>query len=108
MSLAFESFGLFSLMGYGLAYALKSYPLRMYPGCGFYFYLTYSVLTLFVFLFFILVSKKYKLRKRDDIVPYYLFAEGTFEKNYAQEQRYLQEEGYYGSFQTTHASGSSS
>ena len=45
---------------------------------------------MFNFLLFVAVSKWYKLRKRDDIVPYHMFAENYFEKNEILEQEYLQ------------------
>ena len=42
------------------------------------------------FLLFAAISKWYKLRKRDDIVPYHMFAENYFEKNEILEREYLQ------------------
>lgn len=108
MSLALQSFAVFSLLGYGLADVLKSLPVRVFPGCGFYFYLTYSVESLLCFLLFVLVSRKYKLRKRDDIVPYHLLAEEVFEKNYQRKQDYLQSMGFhmYEPLQDAYTSGS--
>ena len=44
-----------------------------------------------VFLIFVLISKWYKLRKRDDIIPYHMFAEDQFESDYRQEQKWLRE-----------------
>ena len=44
-----------------------------------------------VFLIFVLVSKWYRLRKRDDIIPYHMFAEDQFESDYRQEEKWLRE-----------------
>ena len=34
----------------------------------------------------VLASKWYKLRKRDDVIPYHMFVEDQFESNYAQKR----------------------
>ena len=42
-----------------------------------------------VFFLFVILSKRYKLRTRDDVIPYNTFAENQFESNYKQERKYL-------------------
>ena len=39
-----------------------------------------AIIIIVYFIFFHCISKRYKLRKRDDIVPIHLFAEQFFEK----------------------------
>ena len=46
----------------------------------FYGNLSIALIMLVYFIFFHCISKQYKLRKRDDIVPIHLFAEEFFEK----------------------------
>ena len=48
--------------------------------CRFYSNLSIVVITIVYLIFFHFISKRYKLRKRDDIVPIHLFAEEYFEK----------------------------
>ena len=38
------------------------------------------------FIFFVLLSQRYKLRKRDDAIPYHIFAENEFENNYKRQR----------------------
>ena len=84
-----QSFGVFSGLGSALDMLLKSFPVDLFPGCAFYYYLIYMSLILIIFVLFVCISKWYKLRKRDDIVPIYMLAEDNFERNYFLEQRYL-------------------
>ena len=46
------------------------------------------------FISFIFLSKRYKLRKRDDVIPYHMFAENEFESNYKRERKYLKKHGW--------------
>ena len=50
---------------------------------------------LMFFIIFLLVSKWYKLRKRDDVIPYHMFAEDQFESDYRQEREWLKDHGYF-------------
>ena len=59
------------------------------------FYSVRCVVTLVLFVIFLFVSKWYKLRKRDDVIPYHMFAEDQFESNYRQETNWLKDHGYY-------------
>ena len=47
-----------------------------------------------VLLLFVILSKRYKLRVRDDVIPYNLFAENQFESDYKQERKYLKNLGW--------------
>ena len=81
-------------MGLALDMLLIKFPIHLFPGCTFYYSLFYFLVTLVVLAVFVLVSKWYKLRIRDDIVPYHLFAEDNFESNYEQERNHLLQLGY--------------
>ena len=47
------------------------------------------------FILFVFVSKWYKLRKRNDVIPYHMFAENQFESNCRQEYDWLKDHGYF-------------
>ena len=47
-----------------------------------------SVMSLVVFVLFAIVARRYKLRQRNDIIPYHMFAENQFESDYRQKQMY--------------------
>ena len=53
--------------------------------------MTFFAITLVVLFVFVLISKWYTLRKRDDVVPYNRLAEDYFEKNYYLENRYMKQ-----------------
>ena len=53
----------------------------------FYSCLSVAFIIFVYFVFFHCISKRYKLRKRDDIVPIHLFAEEFFEKELEGQQR---------------------
>ena len=57
-------------------------------------YVTLSLISVGVFALFVFVSKRYKLRVRNDIIPYHMFAEDQFESNYKQETDYLKRIGW--------------
>ena len=52
------------------------------------------VAELVFFVIFVFLSKWYKLRKRDDVIPYHMFAENQFESNHRQERNWLKDHGY--------------
>ena len=89
LCIAVNAFGAYTLIGLGIDLLLMNVPIRLFPGCGFFYYGIYTIVTFVVFVLFVIVSKWYKLRKRDDVIPYHMFAEEYFEKNYKLEQRYL-------------------
>ena len=82
------SFGLFSFVGIGVAALLERYPIEFPLGPSFYSYVFYLLGTIGVLIMFIFVTKWYKLRQRDDIVPFHMLAENYFEKNYKLEAQY--------------------
>ena len=51
-------------------------------------YAIYSVITAALLIIFVITSRWYKLRKRDDIVPYHMLAENYFETNYERERAF--------------------
>ena len=82
----------------GIAYAVN-YSLSFVPsipslGLTTWFYqnMAASGFIMMGLVIFVFVSKGYKLRKRDDIVPYHAIAEDYFEKNYKREQEYMQQQ----------------
>ena len=50
------------------------------PNCGLYYYVLLSILSVLSFFCYVYLAKKYKLRVRDDIVPFHRLAEEYFEK----------------------------
>ena len=70
---------------------IRLYPINVPPGCAFYHHIIYFIVATAIFTLYVLISKWYKLRKRDDIVPIHMLAENYSEKNYEQEQRYLEQ-----------------
>ena len=57
-------------------------------------YIAISVIAVGVFVLFVFVSKRYRLRVRNDVIPYHMFAEDQFESNYRQERDYLKTIGW--------------
>ena len=57
------------------------------PHDWFYSNLSIAFVIFVYFIFFHCFSKRYKLRKRDDIVPIHLFAEEFFEKELRGQER---------------------
>ena len=52
--------------------------------------MTFFIIEVLNFLLFVVISKWYKLCKRDDVVPYHMFADNFFKKNQILKQEYLQ------------------
>ena len=88
MCLMYGCFGCFTLAGLGLNKLLQSFTstIQVTPGCMFYHYSIYTIMTAALLVLFVVVSWRYKLRKRDDVIPYHMFAEKYFEKNYKQRR----------------------
>ena len=81
------SFGLSSSVGFGvckLAYAILSQE-----GMWFIIHISLTIISAVYLVLFVCFSKRYKLRKRDDIVPIHLFAEEYFEKELEGRRRQL-------------------
>ena len=79
------SSALSSFIGYGISELVAVIVSK--PHSWFYSNLFIALLIFVYFVFFHCVSKRYKLRKRDDIVPIHLFAEEFFEKELRGQER---------------------
>ena len=87
------SFLLFGGVGYGISHILSFVPPVPSFGLTTWIYqnLAAFVLVMAGFVMFVFISKAYKLRKRNNIVPYHTIAEDYFERNYELEQEYKQQ-----------------
>ena len=75
---AFIGFGIFQLVSIFISN----------PHSKFYSNLSIALVIFVYFIIYHCVSKQYKLRKRDDIVPIHLFAEEFFEKELKRQGRH--------------------
>ena len=83
------SSALSTIIGYGICELVAI--IISNPHTWFYSNLSIALIIFVYFMFFHCISKRYKLRKRDDIVPIHLFAEEFFEKE-LRGQQWLDEE----------------
>ena len=84
--------GLGSLIGLNLPipyHYLHSAPL----GCGFYYFLTRTLVTFFIFIIFIFLANRYKLRVRENEINVHIIAEDHIIRYIDQEDEYRQELG---------------
>ena len=84
--------GLGNLIGLNLPIPyryLHSAPL----GCGFYYFLTRAFVTFFIFIIFIFLAKRYKLRVRENEINVHIIAEDHIIRYIDQEDKYRQELG---------------
>ena len=82
--------GLGSLIGLNLPIPyryLHSAPL----GCGFYYFLTRTFITFFIFIIFVFLAKRYKLRVRDNEINVHIIAEDHIIRYIDQVDEYRQE-----------------
>ena len=70
------------------------YILRMFFKHNHFVHMFEALLMFGSCLAFLILSRQYKLRKRNDIIPYHMFAEDQFESNYNQERQWCREHGY--------------
>ena len=84
--------GVFVVMSVAVDELLISFPLHFFPSCLFYYHTIYAVIGVIAFILYVLVARWYKLRIRDDIVPYHMIAEEFFEKEIAQRRAFIQEQ----------------
>ena len=91
VSVLLEFLGIFFIVGELIVNIFISFPFNVFPSCGFYYHMTFFATTLVILFVFVLISKWYTLRKRDDVVPYNRLAEDYFEKNYYLENRYMKQ-----------------
>ena len=84
--------GAFAIVSLAVNKILSSFPLHFFPSCIFYHHVIYAMIGLLSFVLYILVARWYKLRIRDDTVPYHMIAEDFFEKEIARRHAFTQEE----------------
>ena len=89
----FACTGLCVVVGYFVTKIIQTNPLQLFPGCAFYQYVIHLAILFSVLVLYVFAAKRYKFRKRNDIVPFQMFAENYFEKNYESEQKYLKQAG---------------
>ena len=82
--------GVFVVLSYALQNLLATYPIRLYPSCLFYYCTCYFILGMLAFVLYVYAAKRYKLRIRDDIVPFHMIAEEYFEREQANRSAYIQ------------------
>ena len=88
MTVATAFWGLFTVLGYFLNVIIWTYVIPQVSWCAFYDYILHCILIVIVLIVYVIAAKWYKFRKRNDIVPFHMFAEEEFESNYRQEKNY--------------------
>ena len=73
--------GFLGLTSLGLSRLLQKLKIQLFPGCGFYRYFIYSIIAAVLLIMLLIVSRWYKPRKRNDVVPYRMSAEEHFESS---------------------------
>ena len=89
--------GVAKIIGYKLDYPFKLLPQSIPVSCGFYYYLTQTILLSLVFIIFLILSKRYKLRVRNNPVNIHMIAETHITAYIEQEEennREMDEENY--------------
>ena len=71
----------FSSLGELVTQIWKKFPEKYFPSCVFYLDLLHTIFALVSFILFAFIAKRYKLRVRDDIIPYHMFAEEFVEND---------------------------
>ena len=87
----FACTGFCTTVGYLVNKKIQENPTQLLPGCAFYQYVINLATLSSVLVLYVFAAKCYKFRKRNDIVPFQMFAENYFEKNYERERRYLKQ-----------------
>ena len=96
MQMAFMFIISFSSLGDLVNITWLYFPGQYFPGCVFYFYLLHSIITLTSFILFLIIAKRYKLRIREDIVPYDRFAEDFVDSDIRRREVFwMQKESQY-------------
>ena len=83
--------GIARLIGYNLYRPFQFLPVSIPISCGFYYYLTQTLLLSLVFIIFLILSKHYKLRMRNNPVNIYMIAETHITAYIDQEEEYFRE-----------------
>ena len=89
--LSFAFNGIDKLIGYNLYRPFQLLPTSIPISCGFYYYLTQTLLISLVFVIFLILSRHYKLRVRNNPVNIHMIAETHITAYIEQEERYFRE-----------------
>ena len=87
----YAAFGFTNLLSVNLHLPFSHIPSSSHPSCGFYYFLTKSAIICPLFLLFLFLSKRYRMRQRNIPVNFHLFAENYYEK-YINIERQIEEE----------------
>ena len=94
--------GIGNLIGFNLPLAFSEIPSHFIPGCEFYYLLTTLVISIVVFVLFLVTSRWYKLRMRQRTINIHLIIEEHYERYLDQEEEYLKEAGVMDSYDKRH------
>ena len=99
--IAICSFIICGIIGFKGIYSdvfISIFPHRPEQGLTKWFYgnVVFAVVIFIAFILFVFISKRYQLRKRDDVIPYHMFAEDYFENNYHREREYSKRVNFFG------------
>ena len=83
--------GIARVFGYNLYHLFQLLPQSIPISCGFYYYLTQTFFLSLVFTVFLILSKRYKLRVRDNPVNIHMIAETHITAYINQEEEYNRE-----------------
>ena len=83
--------GIAKLIGYNLYHLFQFLPVSTPISCGFYYYLTQTLLLSLVFIIFLILSKHYKLRMRNNPVNLHMIAETHITAYIDQEEEYYRD-----------------
>ena len=84
--------GIAKVIGYNLYHPFQLMPPQSIPtSCGFYYYITQTLLLSLVFIFFLILTKKYKLRVRNYPVNIHMIADTHITAYINQEEEYCRE-----------------
>ena len=86
-------FGIAQLIGYNLYRPFQFLPGSIPISCGFYYFLTQTLLLFLVFIVFVILFKHYKLRMRNNPVNIHMIAETHITAYIEQEEEYRRELG---------------
>ena len=85
--------GIATLIGYNFHYPFQLLLQSIPISCGFYYYLAQTLLLSLVFVVFLILSKLYKLRVRDNPVNVHMIAEIHITAYINQEEEHSLEKG---------------
>ena len=90
--------GVFRLSGINLYKCFINFP-HIPPSCGFYFHLTNTLILIVIFILFIILSKLYKLRQRNNPVNVHLIVGDHVERYIAQREQFEESSQSYGTME---------